>query len=693
MRLIRDASAPRRRGVVILSNRFRRAFFATLYIICTVPPAAADTLVFRENAAGYTGTQDSFLQQSAPASGHGSLDRAEWDSDDPPGSGQDNVALVRFDNIFGGGANQIPLGAQITSATLTYDVINEGGVANVYEAAVAWSESVTWNGFGGSPGVQAGELGAFVGNASGTLGTRTLNVTASLAVWSEDPALNRGWIFLPASTDGCEFRSSENATTSLRPTLTVVFNEGGPAPSLVRHAYLQQGTSDSVIIVWRTNIPCDSRVRFGPAPDQLTQEITSSSSVTDHVVTLDDLAPATRYYYEIGTTAAVLAGGDTNHYFDTAPPTDTTPRFTAWVVGDSGAGSSAQTAVRDAMLAHVGPDLPSIYIHVGDMAYNSGADSEFTNRFFLPYQDILRHTVCWPVIGNHEGQTSDSASQTGPYYQAYVLPTAGEAGGLPSGTEAYYSFDFANVHFVALDSYETDRSPGSPMLTWLDADLADTAADWIVAFWHHPPYSKGSHDSDTEVELIDMRENVLPILEAAGVDLVLAGHSHIYERSYLVDSAYDTPTTAAGHVVDSGDGRTSGDGAYTKSAGLNAHEGCVYVVAGHGGAGLSQEGTHPLMYFTELEHGSCILTVEGNALSLRNIRHDGVVSDWFDLIKLGLPGDIDGDGDADATDVALFVDVLLGLDAAPSHVAAADINQSGAPDGDDVQPFVTALAG
>lgn len=693
MRFIRDASAPRRRDNASLPRTRGRATLATLLLLVAAPPAVADTLVFRENAAGYTGTQDTFLQQSAPGAGHGNLDRTEWDSDDPPGTGQDNVALLRFDSIFGGGANQIPAGAQITSATLTYDVINEGGVANVYESAVAWSESVTWNGFGASPGVQSADLGAFVGNAAGTIGTRSLDVTTNVAAWSADPSSNHGWLFLPASTDGCEFRSSENATGSLRPTLTVVFNEGGPAPSLVRRPYLQRGTPDDIVIAWRTNVPCDSRVRYGPAPDQLSQEVTSATNVTDHVVTLSGLTSATRYYYDVGTTTLVLAGGDTDHYFDRAPPTGATARFTAWIVGDSGTGGSAQAAVRDAMLAHVGADLPSIYIHVGDMAYSSGTDAEFTNRFFLPYQDILRHTVCWPVIGNHEGHTSDSASQSGPYYQAYVLPSAGEAGGLPSGTEAYYSFDYAGVHFIALDSYETDRSPGSPMLMWLAADLADTAADWIIAFWHHPPYSKGSHDSDTEVELIDMRENVLPILEAAGVDLVLAGHSHIYERSFLVDGAYDTPTTAGGHVVDSGDGRTGGDGAYTKSTGLNAHEGCVYVVAGHGGAGLSQEGVHPLMYFSELEHGSCIMSIEGNALSLRNIRHDGVVSDWFDLIKLGPPGDIDGDGDADATDVALFVDVLLGLDTMSSHVAAADVNQSGASDGDDVQPFVAALAG
>ena len=55
------------------------------------------------------------------------------------------------------------------------------------------------------------------------------------------------------------------------------------------------------------------------------------------------------------------------------------------------------------------------------------------------------------------------------------------------------------------------------MLTWLGQDLAQNTADWLIAFFHHPPYSKGSHNSDTEGQLIDMRANALPILEDYGV--------------------------------------------------------------------------------------------------------------------------------------------------------------------------------
>jgi len=127
------------------------------------------------------------------------------------------------------------------------------------------------------------------------------------------------------------------------------------------------------------------------------------------------------------------------------------------------------------------------------------------------------------------------------------------------------------------------------MMTWLREDVAATSQTWIIAFWHHPPYSKGSHDSDYEKELVEMRQNAVPILEEAGVDLVLAGHSHSYERSYLIDRHDGIASTFSdSNLVDGGDGREGSDGAYRKpSAGPAPHEGAVYLVAGSSAGGTA----------------------------------------------------------------------------------------------------------
>lgn len=411
-----------------------------------------------------------------------------------------------------------------------------------------------------------------------------------------------------------------------------LFASSAAAESLVRAPYIQMLSPTSATLVWTTDVAADSLVRYGSTPGNLDQIAPSAAAVTQHEITLSGLSPATRYYYSVGSAANPLAG-DATHHFDTAPPVGSKSKIRAWIVGDSGTGGTKQAQVRDAMLAHVGAHPPQLFLHMGDIAYNSGTTAEFTDHFFAPYAGILRNTVVWPTLGNHEGTNASSATQTGPYYTAFILPKAAEAGGLPSGTEAYYSFDHGNIHFIVLNSQDVANAPGSPMLTWLTADLAATAQDWIIAYWHHPPYTKGSHNSDTESQLVNMRKNVLPVLEAGGVDLVLSGHSHIYERSFLVDGAYDTPTTSAGHIKDPGDGKPLGDGPYRKLTGANAHDGAVYVVAGHGGTGLSGTGNHPLMYFSELVHGSCILDVQANRLGLVNVRADGQISDRFALIK------------------------------------------------------------
>jgi hypothetical protein len=402
------------------------------------------------------------------------------------------------------------------------------------------------------------------------------------------------------------------------------------AVELDREPYLQQLSSESVVVVWRGTTTHAGTVFYGTDSANLSNEVQSSEGL-QHEVLLSGLAPNTEYTYRIVSGSETLSL-EPVYTFNTAPPVGDRAPFQMWIVGDSGTGGGAQYSVKEAMKAVVGSSLPDLYLHVGDMAYGDGTDSEFTSRFFLPYQELLSSIPVFTAIGNHEGHSSTSSTQSGPYFEAYVLPTQGEIGGLASGTEAYYSFDYANAHFVVLDSHQSSRKPGDAMLTWLEADLAATEQEWLVAFWHHPPYTKGSHDSDFEIQHIEMRENALPILESGGVDIVFGGHSHIYERSFLLNGAYETPSTTNG-IVDPGNGDPASSGAYEKLAGTQPNGGAVYVVAGHGGTSVRGDGDHPLMAFSEVENGSVLVDVHENRLSLRNVRVDGIVTDRATLIK------------------------------------------------------------
>ena len=318
------------------------------------------------------------------------------------------------------------------------------------------------------------------------------------------------------------------------------------AQTLLRGPYLQSGTPSGVIVKWRTNISTDSVVRYGLDPASLTQSESIPGPASEHTVTLTGLSADTKYYYSVGTSSTTLAGGDSSHFVVTSPPSGTAKATRVWVIGDSGTANASARAVRDSFLNFTGTQDPDLWIMLGDNAYNDGTDAEYQDAVFDidMYAQLLAKTVVWPTLGNHDGHTADSASQSGPYYDIFSLPRNGEAGGVPSGTEAYYSFDYGNIHFICLESYETDRSSSGAMMTWLQVDLQANDKEWIIAFWHHPPYTKGSHNSDTEGNLIDMRQNALPILEQYGVDLVLSGHSHSYERSYLVDGHYGSHLNA-----------------------------------------------------------------------------------------------------------------------------------------------------
>lgn len=409
------------------------------------------------------------------------------------------------------------------------------------------------------------------------------------------------------------------------------------AQVVVRGPYLQMGTSTSVIVRWRTDVPTDSYVTWGVFMANQSSNATDPTMTTEHSVTITGLTPNTRYFYSIGSTAGILAGGTNDYFFLTSPPTGQSKKTRIWVLGDSGTGGSRARSVRDAYYDFVGPRHTDLWLMLGDNAYSTGTDAEYQGAVFQDmYEDMLKKSVVWSTPGNHDEMSSNSAAGTGPYYDIFTQPTAGEAGGVASGTEAYYSFDYGDIHFVSLCSATTDPNFFQTMLTWLQADLASTNQRWIIAFWHHPPYSKGSHDSDGDIVMSAMRQNVNPILESYGVDLVLCGHSHSYERSMLLDGHYGLSTTfnPAVHAKDTGDGSVGGTGAYVKPTdGLSPNEGSVYVVSGSSGQVTLAPLNHPVMVRNLPVLGSVILDVEESQLDVRFLTAFGQVADDVTIVK------------------------------------------------------------
>ncbi|MGI8967144.1 MAG: metallophosphoesterase [Limisphaerales bacterium] len=420
-------------------------------------------------------------------------------------------------------------------------------------------------------------------------------------------------------------------------TAAIGFSEAF-SDAIIRGPYLQTGTSSNIVVRWRTAETNWGVVYYGLKKSNLDLKATTAGQHTEHIILVSDLQPETKYFYAIGTTNSIFASAGTNEFF-TSPPGGSTKSTRVWVIGDSGTAKPEQFSVRDAYYKFTEDRRTDLWFMLGDNAYTHGLDKEYQKAMFEVYSNLFVKSVCWPTLGNHDGRSANSQTQSGVYYDIFSLPTQGQAGGEMSGTEAYYSYNYANIHFVCLNTHDMDRSTNGVMLSWLKKDLAANHLDWTIAYFHHPPYTKGSHDSDAKsgenIDLTEVRENILPIMEAGGVDLVLCGHSHDYERSFLLDGHYGySETLTDANKKNKGNGREEEDGAYRKpTLGSAPHEGMVYVVAGSSGKITGGSLDHPAMYLSTNSLGSVVLDIKGPRLDLTFINEKGKKLDHFTILK------------------------------------------------------------
>lgn len=479
---------------------------------------------------------------------------------------------------------------------------------------------------------------------SGTINNNTL--ASSTVAWPfEDDWTNSGFspLTLVAGNNVIAVEAHQDDVTSSDISFNFELNAyTTPQPiTVLRGPYLQKANQNQITICWRTDNACDSKIEFGLSPSALTQEVVDPAFVTNHFITINGLSENTKYYYKIGSSSGMISSSY-EQSFQTHPQEGSTDTYRFWVIGDAGSAEVEQDLVTQSFLNYNQGKRLDGWIMLGDNAYESGFDNEYQGGVFDAYPQILPNTVLWPSPGNHDYNNHIPLSPAPAYYEIFNLPTNAEAGGQPSGTEKYYSWNFGNVHFISLDSYDEGRGPTDPMALWLETDLASNSLPWVVVYWHHPPYTKGSHDSDNwllDGELIDMRENILPILENYGVDLVLNGHSHSYERTPLLDGHYGNSGSLnpAIHFKDPGSGDYVNECPYLKYTNNGVgHLGTVYAVVGCSGktSSVDSDWPHPAMYsYAEGTLGSMLIEVKNNRMDCKFITSDGIIYDQFSIVK------------------------------------------------------------
>ena len=168
-------------------------------------------------------------------------------------------------------------------------------------------------------------------------------------------------------------------------------------------------------------------------------------------------------------------------------------------------------------------------VHTGDLAYENGSAAELDRTVFRVYEPLFRSFSFFPVAGNHDYATARAA----PYLESFLLPENGS----PEALERWYSFDWGDVHFVALDTEQI----GPLQSAWLDDDLTQNRLPWTIVYGHRPPYSSGEHGSND-----GFRREFVPVLERHQVPLVLNGHEHDYERTNVLNGVTYVVTGGGG---------------------------------------------------------------------------------------------------------------------------------------------------
>jgi len=364
------------------------------------------------------------------------------------------------------------------------------------------------------------------------------------------------------------------ATPTATPTTSPLPPSPTPTPLstpegvVTRGPYVQSPTSSSIVIVWETDRPLPGEVIYGRG-GTYDQRALSSSTGLRHEVTMAGLEPGTEYGYWVASSGYPLAEAGS---FRTAPSADD-PSFTFVAYGDSQSLHATHQLIADRILAL----KPDFALHAGDLVAHGSLSSEW-DRFFDIEGAMLASVPLFPSPGNHD--------QNDPrYFEAFVLP----------GNERWYAFDWGNARIVSLQiDAIVPFGKQSEQVQWLESTLAANTQPWLIVWFHVPPFDALPEDSMGDA----VRINVVPLLERYGVDLVLNGHNHNYQRSIV--------------------------------------NGITYVVTGGAGGELVYiEGPDPDTEAFYNGHHFVYFTVEGETLTGRAIATDGTTVDTFTLVSGG----------------------------------------------------------
>jgi len=356
--------------------------------------------------------------------------------------------------------------------------------------------------------------------------------------------------------------------------------------AITKGPYIQNPSPTAVTIQWETDEPGEGRVHYETSGrmNRMVKAVLhekigrprpqgdGSSAFYLYRARLTDLRPDTLYRYRVehrveGKGALELAPKTFRAWPETAE------RVTFIAYGDSRTHPDRHRAVAE----HFNKHSPAFVLHTGDCVTNGAAHDQWGPQFFEPLADVIDHIPMLIARGNHEGGAEN-------VLRLFDMPEG----------RTWFSFDYGPVHVVVLDYGKQDEQ----VLAWLEKDLAASKAPWKIAAYHVPTFNFGGHRSD------GARTTFLPLFEKCGVDFVLVGHAHIYERFVPLRRAGDPGAKPI-----------------------------TFITTGGGGAPLHDVTEHPLLAKTAKVLHYCLFTADAKTLRIQTFTPDGKVLDALTISK------------------------------------------------------------
>jgi hypothetical protein len=310
---------------------------------------------------------------------------------------------------------------------------------------------------------------------------------------------------------------------SIAALLVLLGTFAASAQTLTRGPYLQNLSTNSVEILWRTDTPTASAVEIRDLSAGRTESYLCTIPTTVHQMRVPNLATDARYSYRVGTGVEGKFLSQAYTFQTFAGPDATTFDFVAY--GDHRNFPKDHRAVVDAILERCKQEgYPRFLLDTGDYTgQGEAAQDPWDEQFFGPAAELMKRVCYFPVIGNHESFTRHPRIPFR-YLENFSVPTHS------SGTEYYYSFYYGDAHFLMLDVYSTDFVRGSKQYAWIEKDLKESKKKWKFAAMHYPVFI---HRSEPAVSYgnQDIRTHLVPLFLKYGVTAVFSGDSHFYQRS------------------------------------------------------------------------------------------------------------------------------------------------------------------